>query len=111
MELITAQRGGIPVIEVRGDVDHTTQTALAETARAVLGADGNRILFDLRACPYMDSGGLSVLLSLLRRARPDGFVGVIGPGSNLRRIFEIVGLTSDPSFHVFSDLQAALLAT
>jgi anti-anti-sigma factor len=110
LELVTSWCGGIPVIEVRGDVDHTAQSALAEVARAALGADDNRILFELSACPYMDSGGLSVLLSLLRRVRPDGFVGVIAPGPDLLRIFEIVGLTSDTNFRVFADRQAAELA-
>jgi anti-anti-sigma factor len=110
VELIASWCGAIPVIEVRGDVDHTAQSALAEAARTALGADGDRIVFDLIDCPYMDSGGLSVLLSLLRRARPDGFVGVIGPRSDLLRIFEIVGLTSDSNFQVFADRQAVELA-
>ena len=110
MELTASHCGEIPLIEVRGDVDHTAQSDLAEAARAALGDDGRRILFDLTDCPYMDSGGLSVLLSLLRRARPDGFVGVIAPRSDLLRIFEIVGLTSDKCFRVFADRQAATLA-
>ena len=103
VEITTSQCGGIPMIVVRGDVDHAAQTALAEAARAALGADGDRILFDLKDCPYMDSGGLSVLLSLLRRAGQGGFVGVISPGPNLLRIFEIVGLTADARFRVFAD--------
>jgi anti-anti-sigma factor len=107
MEMTTSQRGGIPVIEVRGDVDHAAQAAFAEAARIALGSDGNRILFDLKECPYMDSGGLSVLLSLLRRAGPAGFVGVISPGPDLLRIFEIVGLTSDAAFRVVADGESA----
>ena len=110
MELSTSQRGGIPVICVRGDVDHAAQTALADAARVALGVDGNRILFDLRDCPYMDSGGLAVMLSLLRRTGSAGFIGVISAGPDLLRIFEIVGLTSDPSFRVFTDVEAATLA-
>jgi len=58
----------------------------------------------------MDSGGLSVLLSLLRRTGSVGFIGVISPCPDLLRIFEIVGLTSDPSFRVFSDVEAATQA-
>ena len=110
MELTTSQRGGIPVISVRGDVDHAAQTAFAEAARIALGADGNRILFDLSECPYMDSGGLSVLLSLLRRAGPAGFIGVISPSPDLLRIFEIVGLTADAGFRVVTDGEAATFA-
>ena len=98
------------MIVVRGDVDHVAQSGLAEAAQKALGVDGDRILFDLRDCHYMDSGGLSVLLSLLRRARQGGFVGVISPGSNLLRIFEIVGLTTDARFRVFADRDAAALA-
>jgi anti-anti-sigma factor len=92
---------GVPVVEVRGEVDHATCNDLEETCIRALGK-GNKVALDLGDCPYMDSGGISVLLSLLKRVRPEGAVAVISPDPNLLRILEMVGLTLDQSFRVLS---------
>jgi anti-anti-sigma factor len=72
-----------------------------------LGGGAQVVLLDLSEVSYIDSGGLSVLFSVARRLRPDGWLGVIDPNPNIRRLLELVGLLVDPSFRVFADRQTA----
>jgi anti-anti-sigma factor len=101
MELSESRYLEVPLLEVHGEVDHAAGETLRAASGRALGEE-NRIALDLKDCPYMDSGGLSVLLSLLSRVRPSGVLAVIAPDPDLRRIFEIVGLTRDSSFFVLS---------
>jgi len=72
-----------------------------------LDTGAQTMLLDLSQVSYIDSGGLSVLFSAARRLRPGGWLGVIGPNPNIRRLFELVGLLVDPGFKVFDDQEAA----
>jgi anti-anti-sigma factor len=101
MEVSESLSSDVPVIEVRGDVDHATCDALWIVADRALGG-GSHIALDLSGCPYMDSGGISVLLTLLRRVRPEGIVAVIAPDPDVMRIFEMVGITVDRNFRLLS---------
>jgi anti-anti-sigma factor len=69
------------------------------------------VFLDLQGVTYIDSGGLSVLLAGVRTLRDKGWLGVIGPNNNVRRLLEIVGLLVDPAFRVFDTKQAALAIT
>jgi anti-anti-sigma factor len=113
MEVIPYSFGGIPLLSLAGDFDHASVSSFTEEAEEALGKDGTRLLLQLTDCPYIDSGGISCLLSSLRRVRDQGWLGVIAPGPDVLRLLHLVGLTSDPSFRVFSgldDVQAYLHA-
>ncbi len=107
MEVLASSVSGVPLLKVTGDVDHLSASALEKSVQDVLSVDGLRLFLDLSGCPYLDSGGLSVLLVTLRQVRDKGWLGVVAPNPNLLRLFEIVGLTSAGSFRVFSDLEEA----
>ena len=62
------------------------------------------MLLQFTDCPYIDSGGVGCLISVLRQVRGHGWLGVIDPHPDVLRLLEMVGLTIDPSFRVFSDL-------
>lgn len=103
MELSTSRIGDLPVLEIRGEIDHGNASKVSAAVDRLSTPEGRIVLLDLTEVAYMDSGGISVLLSLLRRLRGQGWLGVIGPNQNVRRLFEIVGLPLDESFRVFSD--------
>jgi len=114
MEVFQASLSGIPLLRIVGDVDHFTAPELETVASDALAPESGRLLFDLGAVPYIDSGGAGLFLTLERDLRPGGWVGVIGANANLLRIFEIVGLTSRPAFRVFAraeDVSAVLSDT
>jgi anti-anti-sigma factor len=98
---------GTPLLEMRGDIDHSTCGAVESALAGALDAGHKVVLFDLRDVTYIDSGGLSVLFSGARRLRESGWLGLIDPNPDVRRLFEIVGLFADPSFRMFDDRQAA----
>jgi anti-anti-sigma factor len=101
MELSASHYLGVPLVAMWGEVDHSSSQTLWEMCDRAL-AEGDTLALDLKGCPYMDSGGISVLLSLLLRVRPRGALAVIAPDPDLLRIFEIVGLTQDASFFVLA---------
>jgi anti-anti-sigma factor len=114
MEVFQASLSDIPLLRIVGDVDHFTAPDLEAVAGDALALDSGRLLFDLSAVCYLDSGGAGLFLSLERDILPGGWVGIIGANANLLRIFEIVGLMSRPSFRVFAstdDASKALSST
>jgi len=101
MNVTVDKIGGAPLLEAQGEIDHGSCAPLQIALEAALES-GNVIVFiDLREVTYIDSGGLSVLLSGVRRLRDKGWLGVIGPNRNVRRLLEIVGLLVDSSFRLF----------
>ncbi len=111
MEVIVTSLCGVSLLRITGEVDHSTSPTLDEAAQKAHRLDSSRLLLDLTDCAYFDSGGLAVILSILRNMRPKGWLGVIGANANLLRLFEITGLTVDPCFHLFpswEDTSAAL---
>ncbi len=103
MEISQASLFDIPLLRVAGDVDHSVSAVFDEAVQNTLALDGGRLLLDLSACPYVDSGGLSVILTAFKEVRGQGWLGVVGPSPNVQRLFELVGLLGEESFVVFSD--------
>ena len=103
MEISQVSLSGIPLLRVAGDIDHSASPVFYEAVQTSLALDGGRLLLDLSACPYLDSGGLGVILTALREVRGRGWLGVVGPNRNVQRLFELVGLLAEESFVVFAD--------
>jgi|HubBroStandDraft_6_1064221.scaffolds.fasta_scaffold622641_2 anti-anti-sigma factor len=93
---------GIRTVVVHGDVDISSATLLKD---AIVGGDGADVVtLDLSDCRYMDSSGLSALISASRKLG-SGFPIVLGRGSFLRKLFRITGL--DAHFTLHEDRDAA----
>jgi anti-anti-sigma factor len=102
VEIIEDTYEKIPILIIRGEVDHQCAPSMATAAERVLGEGVECLIFDLAECSYMDSGGVSVLLHLLVLLRERGWLAVVGAEPYLLRIFAITGITNDPAFHVFA---------
>jgi stage II sporulation protein AA (anti-sigma F factor antagonist) len=107
VEVSQASLSGIPILRVVGDADHQAAAAFAEAVRNALDPDRDCLLLDLSDCPYLDSGGLGVILTVYRDMRERGWVGVVGPSLNVRRLLELVGLLGEDSFLVFGNEEEA----
>ncbi|MBN1631171.1 MAG: STAS domain-containing protein [Thermoleophilia bacterium] len=110
MDVQTGSLRNAPLLETQGDIDHDTCGGLETALRDSLAGGSRIILLDLTEVSYIDSGGLSVLFSALRDLPDDGWLGLIAPNSNVRRLFELVGLLADPDVRIFDDRQAAEIA-
>jgi anti-sigma B factor antagonist len=107
MDVRVSQIGNAPLVEAHGDIDHNNCGSVEAALGDALDAGSTVVLLDLRDVSYIDSGGLSVLLSGVRRLRDKGWLGAVGPNTNVRRLLEIVGLLVDPNFRVFAGLEDA----
>jgi anti-anti-sigma factor len=103
MEVRLSSLGETPLLEMRGDIDHSTCGAVESVLSDALRDGKAVVLLDLTDVSYIDSGGLSGAHKL----RETGWLGIIGPNPNVRRLLEIVGLLADPGFRVFADRRAA----
>jgi anti-anti-sigma factor len=109
MLVVTDHLNGVPLLYVLGEVDHGNASLLAEAVHTALGKQPAWLLLDLESCPYLDSGGVSVLLDTLRKVRDSGCLGVIAPQPDVRRILALVGLTLDPAFRMLAHGEAEAL--
>jgi anti-anti-sigma factor len=104
MDLSVSSHESITVLHVDGDIDMASAPALESSIESRSDSYQSPVLLDLTLCPFMDSGGLNVLLQAVRQFDGHGWIGVLGANRNLRRVFEIVGLTADPRFRLLEDL-------
>ena len=81
-------------IELRGEIDVDVSDALREQVlQAVREAAGRPVAIDMADVTFIDSSGLSALLSGLRLARGHGgSVRLTNVGPQIRRIFDVTGL-------------------
>jgi anti-anti-sigma factor len=103
MEVFQASLSGVPMLRVVGDIDHNTSATFDAAVMKSVALGQGRLLLDLAACPYIDSGGLAVILDAVGAVRGGGWVGVISPNANVSRILRMVGLLADESFVIFAD--------
>lgn len=110
MLVSTERLDGLPLVIVSGEIDHGSSGTLQTELDPVLDEGATIILLDLSDVTYIDSGGISVLLSAVRRLRNEGWLAAVNPNANVRRLFEIVGLKADQGFRLFDDREAAAAA-
>ena len=112
MDVFEETVSGVPMLRVKGFVDHLAAPVLEEAVMRALKESDARILIDVTDCGYLDSGALSVLLHTLKQVQGKGWLGIVGPDPNLTRLFHIVGLTSSKWFRLFpaSEQVSAALA-
>jgi anti-anti-sigma factor len=84
------KRGSTTIVHVRGDVDVLTSESFRETLLAG-ERDAARIVISMLDCHYLDSTGLTVLISAQRRLG-ERLAVVIPHGGNVAKIIEIASL-------------------
>ena len=104
-DLDARSEGDRTVVWVAGDLDVLTAPRLRDRLMEVIDHGGRRVYVDLTACEFIDSSGLSALVTALKRARSaGGDLGLICPSGNIRRLIEVVAL--DRVFNLYDDLDA-----
>jgi anti-anti-sigma factor len=107
MDIIETSVGGVPLLTIVGEADHAVGPQLEQAAHRAISSHGTNILLDLELCPYLDSGALNVIIGLVQRVRPQGWVGVVHCSQMVLRLLHLVGLVPGDSFRVFQTLAAA----
>jgi len=95
------------VISLAGEVDLYTAPEFKQQLLEVIGQGGKQVIVDFTNTTFIDSTTLGVLLSVVKRVRPEGgAVVLVCPDRNVKRIFEITLL--DRVFTIFESRDAAL---
>jgi anti-sigma B factor antagonist len=89
-----SRRGRWSVVEVGGEVDVATAPRLREKLISLVNDGSYHIVVDLGAVDFIDSTGLGVLISGLKRVRThDGELVLVCTEARILKVFEITGLT------------------
>lgn len=102
----TRRHGDHTVIAVTGDLDALSAPRLRDQLIEALEGGRRQILVDLTGCTFIDSSGLSALVSALKRVRAlGGDLALVCPPGNVRRLVEVVAL--DQVFVIYDSPEAA----
>jgi anti-sigma B factor antagonist len=83
-------RGADYVVSLGGEVDLYTAPELKQELHRLVGEGAKRLIVDMSETTFVDSTTLGVLLSVVKRVRPEGgAVVLVCPDRNVKRIFEI----------------------
>jgi anti-sigma B factor antagonist len=84
-----------PVVRITGEVDIQTAPLLEERLQRVLDEGFSSLVVDLGEVSFLDSTGLSALIACLKRCEAGGgTVHLVSAQPNVRRVFEVTGLTA-----------------
>jgi len=95
------------VLSLAGEVDVANAEQVRDAALKLMSGGIKHLVVDLNAMEYMDSTALGMLVGLQKRMKESGGeVAIAGPKPQIRRLFEITGLTQ--VFRIYDDAAAAL---
>jgi anti-sigma B factor antagonist len=78
------------IVSLGGEVDLYTAPELKQELHRLVSQGATRLVIDMSETTFIDSTTLGVLLSVVKRVRPEGgTVVLVCPDRNVRRIFEI----------------------
>jgi len=98
MEVV--EQDGIPVLAVHGEVDVSTAPQLRQQLVELASSGAAHAVVDLEGVDFLDSTGLGVLVSGLKRFRTiDGDLLLVCTHRRVLKVFEITGLTRVFSMH------------
>jgi anti-sigma B factor antagonist len=87
------EHDGWALARVFGDVDIATAPRLREQLIALVTKGRTRLVVDLDGVGFLDSTGLGVIISVLKRTRTHGGdLRLVGNQDNLKSLFQLTGL-------------------
>ena len=103
MLLQTRDVGDWTVVEVKGEIDLYTAPRLKELLTDLTSRGKNRVAVTFEGVEFMDSTGLGVLISGLKRCREGGgTLALAAPTEPVRKVLSITGL--DKVFDIRDDV-------
>ena len=93
-----AQRNGVTVLSVLGEVDLATAPILDEQMSAVVASDASTIIVDLDRVSFMDSSGLQVLLAHVFSDQNGSRIQITRGSPQVVRLFTMSGMLEQLPF-------------
>lgn len=108
MEMETKEIGGVLVVKpLEKRIDSANAPNFKSAMVDFIFQDHTKIALDLSAVDFMDSSGLSALLSTFKTISRKGRLVLFGIGTNVGKLFSITRLDKG-IFEIFPDEQKAL---
>jgi len=102
--------GGVPVLDLQGEVDSYNSPKLREKLIALIDDGESKLVINLSGVDYIDSTGLGTLVGGLKRAsEKGGAIQIICPNEQIYKVFSITGLVK--VFQIFDNEQALFAAS
>lgn len=99
--------GAIATLKMHGDLTHTAEQRLVNTYDKCATSKTKYVILDFSHVEYINSAGMSIIISLLTRAQElDQEMRACGLSPHFQKIFNMVGLSKYISH--YDDLQTAL---
>jgi anti-sigma B factor antagonist len=99
---------GWTVVSIYGELDVATAPSLREQLIGLVGDGSTKLVLDLEGVDFLDSTGLGVIVSALKRARTnEGDLRLGCTQARIRRLFEITGLDKAVPLHPSLDAAVA----
>ncbi|HVL50960.1 MAG TPA: STAS domain-containing protein [Actinomycetota bacterium] len=106
LSIDSSPEAGWVVVKVDGEVDLSNASGLREHLISQVQEANYNIAVDLSGVEFMDSSGLAVLISGLRRTKEhDGSLVLIAPTASVKRVLSITGL--DKVFDIYDSVEKA----
>jgi len=100
LRLETSDRDGATVLSAHGEIDVATAPQLRQQIVELASESSAPLVIDLEGVDFLDSTGLGVLVSGLKRFRTLGSdVLLVATRPRILKVFEITGLTQVFSIH------------
>ena len=108
LRLRSRRSGSATVVEVGGEVELHSANQLRDELLRAGETPHPCVVVDLSRVTFIDSTGLGVLVGALKRVREKGALSLVCPQRQVRRVFEITGLTK--VFPIYDRLEDAVAA-
>lgn len=93
-EILIDQLGDVTLLDIHGDVTIHSEPFLNEAYDNVNNQGAKKIVLKFEEGAYINSGGISVLIQLLRKTKENSQqIGITGLSDHFKKIFEMVGIT------------------
>jgi anti-anti-sigma factor len=93
-EVTFGTRGGVTVMDIRGDITAFSEAKLNEAYRSATEQGAVCLLLKVAADAYINSGGIAVLIQILAQTkRNQQVIGFTGLSDHFKKIFAMVGIT------------------
>lgn len=90
-------QGGIPVVQVVGDLDHYNSPRFRSVASQLIEKGYTKMVVDMTAVDFMDSGGMSgIVFALKRLSAAGGRLYLANCNPRIIRKLDISGFTKMP---------------
>ncbi|MFV0127088.1 STAS domain-containing protein [Streptomyces sp. HMX112] len=107
LTVVPAAEEGVPVLELRGDLDLTTVPLLVDAVSTATRRHGRqRVVLDCAGLLFCDSSGLNCFLQMHHGTGPAEGVVLANPAAGVNRLLDITG--ADQALTVTPTVGAAL---